>query len=63
MFIQLFPYEQDVTQGWFLSEPLPVWIQSFFLLDWLPYQGKRTQSALLFIHSQKENRWIHAFLN
>ena len=26
----------------------------FLLLDWLLYQGLRTQSALLFIHSKRE---------
>ena len=33
----------------------------FCLLDLLPYQGWRTQSALLFTHSWRENNWIHTF--
>ena len=33
----------------------------FTLLDWLPNQGKRTQSALLFTHNCGENNWIPAF--
>ena len=32
----------------------------FLLLNWLPYQGCKTQSSLPFIHSW-ENRWIYAF--
>ena len=33
----------------------------FLLLDQLPHQGWRTQSALLFTHSWRENNWIHTF--
>ena len=32
-----------------------------FLLDWLPYQGWRTQFALLFTHGWRVEEWIHAF--
>ena len=32
-----------------------------FLLDQLPHQGWRTQSALLFTHNWRENNWIHTF--
>ena len=32
--------------------------RDFVLLDQLPYQGWRTQSALLFTQSWKENSWI-----
>ena len=33
----------------------------FLLLDLLPHQGWRTQSALPFTHSWRENNWIHTF--
>ena len=33
----------------------------FILLDWLPNQGERTQSALLFTHNWRENNWIYTF--
>ena len=33
----------------------------FLLLDWLPYQSWRALSTLLFVHSSKENHWIHFF--
>ena len=33
----------------------------FFLLDELPHQGWRTQSALLFTHSWREDNWNHTF--
>ena len=33
----------------------------FLLLDWLPHQGWRSQSALLFTHRWRENNWIHTF--
>ena len=33
----------------------------FLLLNWLPKQDERTQSALIFTHSWKDNRCIHAF--
>ena len=33
----------------------------FLLLDWLPNQGLRTQSTLLFSHSWRENNWSHTF--
>ena len=33
----------------------------FFLLDWLPYKGKKSQSAQVFTHSWRENNWIHTF--
>ena len=29
-----------------------------FLLDWLPIQGQRTQSALLFIQSWRQTDWF-----
>ena len=33
----------------------------FLLLDYLPNQGWRTQSTLLFTHCWRENNWIHIF--
>ena len=33
----------------------------FLLLDWLPNQGWKTHSALLFTHSWRENKRIHTF--
>ena len=33
----------------------------FLHLGYLPHQGWRTQSALLFTHSWRENIWIHTF--
>ena len=30
----------------------------FLLLDWLPYQGLRTKSPLLFTHSWRGNLWV-----
>ena len=32
-----------------------------FPSPWLPNQGWRTQSVLLFTHSWRENNWIHTF--
>ena len=33
----------------------------FLLLEQLPYQGYRAQSALLFTYSWKENSWMNTF--
>ena len=33
----------------------------FLILDWLPNQNLRTQSADLFTHCWRENNWIHFF--
>ena len=45
-------HKQEVN---FLSGVYHVRIQSFFLRGW------RAQSVLLFVHSGRENNWIHAF--
>ena len=44
-------FEQDATPGHFLGEFNRFEFQVLLLLDWLPYQGLRAQSAILFIHS------------
>ena len=36
-------------------------LRDFFLLDQLPYQDYRIQSALQFTYSWWENSWIHTF--
>ena len=56
------PLGQDMTQGQFFKRSLTGLNSEFFLLlDLLPHQAWRTQSALLFTHSWRENNWIHTF--
>ena len=56
------PLGQDMTQGQFFKWSLTGLNSEFFLLlDLLPHQAWRTQSALLFTHSWRENNWIHTF--
>ena len=50
-----------MTQGKFLAKFNRFEFRVFFLLDQLPHQGRRTQSALLFTHNWRENYWIHTF--
>ena len=53
---------QDMTQSQFFKRSLTGFdFRVFLLLDKLPHQGWRTQSALLFTHSWRENIWIHTF--
>ena len=50
----------------FNTRPIFMWsltgLNLVFLLDWLPYQGQRVQSALIFNHSWWEIGWVHTFL-
>ena len=52
---------QYVTQGQFLSEVNRLEFRVFLPPIGLPNRDKRTQFALLFTHSWRENYWIHTF--
>ena len=49
------------TRSIFLVEFNRFEFRVFLLIDWLPHQGWRTQSVLLFAPSRRENNWIHTF--
>ena len=55
------PHEQDVTKCYFLAESHRFEFSVFLLLYWLPYEGWRAKSNLLFTYSWRENNWIHTF--
>ena len=55
-------HEQDVIQGQILYAGFTWFVFRVFLfLDRWPYQGQRSQFALLFTHSCRENNWIDNF--